>query len=188
MSRDEVSQALPAFPAPQVPSSLERGSAVPTIPSHTLATRDTSASKRRNYFIALCQVWSVFTFVTTCTMFSSGGWDGILINCSSNMRNVLLATIICMWIIGVITYLLKEEPTIASFVAFMWWAILSIITTVLYIVNRKTNPTCMNYLKFGQVDSPGNVVVYHIIMTWTLTSGIAVCLAVILNPRTKRYR
>jgi hypothetical protein len=172
MSRDEVSQV------PQAPQ-------VPTIPSHPLATRDTP--KHRVYFIALCQVWSVFTFVTTCTMFSSGGWDGILINCSSNMRNILLATIICMWIIGVITFLLKEEPTIASFIAFVWWAILSIITTVLYIVNRKYNPTCMNYLKFGQIDSPGNVVVYHIIMTWTLTSGIAV-LAAILNWNTRTYR
>ena len=181
MSRDKVYQATPA---PQVPSSVEPSSWEPTVPSQLLTTPNTS--KRRNYFIALCQVWAVFTFVTTCTMFSSGGWDGILINCSSNMRNVLLATIICMWIIGVITYLLKEEPTIASFIAFIWWAILSIITTVLYIVDRKTN-SCMYYLKFGQVDSPGNVIVYHIIMTWTLSSGIAVCLAVILNPRVKRH-
>jgi hypothetical protein len=113
---------------------------------------------------------SLMVFITTIIMLAEGGWSGVQENCSTSMRDTLLAFIILQYLLGgsgAKSASKKEGMIVGGVIMLITFGVLSSINTAHFSMR---SDTCHAYLtSTSGVNSPYWVVINQQIFGWIMT-------------------
>ena len=126
--------------------------------------------------LGIVALWCI-SFISTIVMFAtdwdgSSGWVGIQEHCSTDLRSVMLATIVLQFVVGNIVARMNSKGVdwhlYSGSLMFLTFIILGSFLAGLYSNTVNGNSNCSAYMNttYGSFDSPLNVVLYQLINSW----------------------